>query len=560
VRPGSAEPEAVPFTETLPMTNAGQIVAAIREMAATKNLSPEEMDDLIKDGITAGLARIFGPNVRPEIKIDEVSGEIEMVVLKRVVEEVEDSSAEISLEKARWDDPTYEVGDVMEIPVDFSEFGWNAVTAVKQRIVQRVREGERQRIRDEFGHRVGELLSGEVQQMERGKIVVMLNRARDAEAIIPWKEQNPRERFRQGDPIRAVLKKVEETPKGPRLILSRADPLFVESLFKLEVPEIYQGIVEIRERAREVGGRTKIAVWSRDESIDPVGACVGLKGSRVQAVVSELSGERIDIVPWHPDPEIFARRSLAPARVSKVISDPSRQVITAIVDEDQLSLAIGRNGQNVRLASQLIGWQIDLYGSREWLERGADAALFGTREPEESMETADFPLAELDLPKSALAALEAAGYSTFLSIIDLDRADLAKVEGLDEAAVDQLLRIIDELTVVEEDEDEAAVPVGARSAEAEQAESSEEESTGASKTPVPAEASESAADAADAAVDAPEGVADAPEDAADAPDVADAPEDATAAPEAAADAAEPEEEVEEEARADEGAQEKDAKR
>jgi transcription termination/antitermination protein NusA len=151
----------------------------------------------------------------------------------------------------------------MEIPVDFDEFGYNAITAVKQRIVQRVREGERQRIRDEFEHRVGELLSGEVQQIERGKIVVMLNRARDAEAIIPWKEQNPRERFRQGDSIRAVLKKVEETPKGPRLILSRADPLFVEALFKLEVPEIYQGIVEIKERAREVGGRTKIAVWSR---------------------------------------------------------------------------------------------------------------------------------------------------------------------------------------------------------------------------------------------------------------------------------------------------------
>jgi N utilization substance protein A len=340
----------------------------------------------------------------------------------------------------------------MEIPVDFSEFGRNAVMATKQRIVQRVREGERDRIREEFGHRVGELLSGEVQQVERGKIVVMINRARDAEAIIPWKDQNPRERFRQGDPIRAVLKKVEETPKGPRLILSRADPLFVEALFRLEVPEIYQGIVEIRARAREVGGRTKIAVWSRDESIDPVGACVGLKGSRVQAVVSELGGERIDIVPWHPDPEVFARRALAPARVSKVISDGERQVITAIVDEDQLSLAIGRNGQNVRLASQLIGWQIDLYGSREWLERGADAALFGGRLGEETLETSDFPLAELDLTEGALAALEGAGYSTFLEIIDLDEEDFRKIEGLPEAGVAQLIGIIDELTVLDEPE------------------------------------------------------------------------------------------------------------
>ena len=194
--------------------------------------------------------------------------------------------------------------------------------ATKQRIVQRVREGERQRVREEYADRVGELLMGEAQQVERGKIMVMLNRSRDAEAIIPWKEQNPRERFRQGDPIRAVLKKVDETPKGPRLVLSRADPDFVAALFKLEVPEIYQGIVEIREISREVGGRTKIAVSSKDESIDPVGACVGLKGSRVQAVVSELGGERIDIVPWHPDPEVFARRALAPARVAKVLSNP----------------------------------------------------------------------------------------------------------------------------------------------------------------------------------------------------------------------------------------------
>jgi N utilization substance protein A len=431
------------------MTNAGQIVAAFRDIAATKSLSPDEVYDLIRDGIVAGLVKIYGPNVEAEIDIDEGSGDIDIIVLKRVVEEVEDPSSEISLEEARWDDPTYEVGDVMEIPVDFAEFGRNAVMATKQRIVQRVREGERQRIREEFADRVGDLLSGEVQQIERGKIVVMLNRARDAEAIIPWREQNPRERFRQGDPIRAVLKKVDETPKGPRLILSRGDPLFVAALFKLEVPEIYQSIVEIKELAREVGGRTKIAVSSRDDSIDPVGACVGLKGSRVQAVVNELGGERIDIVPWHPDPEIFARRALAPARVAKVISDSSRQVITAIVDEDQLSLAIGRNGQNVRLASQLIGWQIDLYGSREWLERGADLSLFGEIPGGDSYETADFPLAELELEAATLAALEAAGYHTFLDIIDLEKNDFLKVPGLTESEADRLLGIIDELTVVE---------------------------------------------------------------------------------------------------------------
>ncbi|MBT3498889.1 MAG: transcription termination factor NusA [Gemmatimonadales bacterium] len=446
------------------MANAALIVAAFRDVAATKNLTDDEMTDLVKDGMLAGLGRIYGPTVQAEIDINDITGEFDMVVLRRVVAEVEDSACEISLEEAHWDDETFEVGDVMEIPVNFQEFGRNAVMAVKQRIVQRVRETERERIRDEFTGEVGELLSGEVQQTERGKLVVLLNRSRDADAIIPWKDQNPRERFRQGDPIRAVLKKVDETPKGPRLILSRADPLFVAALFKLEVPEIHQGIVDIREIAREVGGRTKIAVYSSDESIDPVGACVGLKGTRVQAVVSELGGERIDIVPWHPDTEVFARRALAPARVSKVISDVERQVITAIVDEDQLSLAIGRNGQNVRLASQLIGWQLDLYGSREWLEKGQDLALL-TVSPEDQYETADFPLSELDLELPTLAALRDAGYDTFLQIIDLERRDFLVIEGLGEPDADRLLQLIDELTVVEGDAaegEEAAAeePVG----------------------------------------------------------------------------------------------------
>ena len=436
------------------MAKAEQIVTAFRDVAATKNLSDEEMTDLVKEGILAGLARIYGATVQAEIVIDDVTGEFDIVVLRRVVAEVEDPASEILLEEARWDDETFEAGDVMEVPVDFKDFGRNAVMAVKQRIVQLVRDNERDRIRDEFSDEVKELLSGEVQQTERGKLVVMLNRSRDAEAIIPWKEQNPRERFRQGDPIRAVLKKVEETPKGPRLILSRADALFVAALFRLEVPEIFQGIVEIREISREVGGRTKIAVYSRDESIDPVGACVGLKGSRVQAVVSELGGERIDIVPWHPDTDVFARRALAPARVSKVISDTERQVITAIVDEDQLSLAIGRNGQNVRLASQLIGWQIDLYGSREWVEKGADISVLNAI-AEEQYETSDFPLSELDLQPSTLGALGAAGYDTFLQIIDLERRDFLGIEGLGEKDTDRILELIEALTVVEGDAGDA---------------------------------------------------------------------------------------------------------
>jgi transcription termination/antitermination protein NusA len=439
------------------MNNATQVLAAFRELALNKNISQAELHDLIKDGILAALARRYGPNVEAEIEINEETGRIDITVLKEVVAEVEDASREISLEEAQWDDPDFEVGDVLEVPVEFQDFGRNAVMAAKQRMLQRVREGERQKIIDEYADRVGELLSGEVQQADRGKLVVILNRSRDADAIIPWKEQNPRERFRQGEAIRAVLKKVEETPKGPRLVLSRADPLFVGALFRLEVPEIQQGIVEVRGVAREVGGRTKLAVSSRDESIDPVGACVGLKGSRVRAVVQELGGERIDIVPFHPDPEVFAKRALAPARVAKVISDFDHRVITAIVDEDQLSLAIGRNGQNVRLASQLIGWEINLFGSREWLERGADEALFGggTSPEGEEYETTDFPLRAIGLSPATLAALEAAGYTTFFDVIDLEREDLVRVPGISGEEADRVLALIDELTVEDEASDAA---------------------------------------------------------------------------------------------------------
>ena len=357
---------------------AGQleILTAIRELTNTKQLDKSELHGLLFDGITAALAKKHGPTVQAEVSIDEDKGTIRIVRLRTVVAEVTDSAREVSLEEARYEDPEFQVGDVLEEPVDFAEFGRMAVLAAKQRIIQRVREGERTKIRDEFSSRVGDLLSGEVQQIERGKLVIMLNKFREAEAVIPYREQNHREHFHQGDPLRAVLKRVEETPKGPRLMLSRADPMFVKALFKLEVPEIQQGIVEIRAAAREVGNRTKIAVFSRDDSVDPVGACVGLKGSRVQAVVNELQGERIDIVPWSQDPERFAKLALAPARVARVFSDAATKTIQAVVDEDQLSLAIGRNGQNVRLASELTEWKIELYSSREWMERGSEQQIF----------------------------------------------------------------------------------------------------------------------------------------------------------------------------------------
>ena len=430
------------------MVSSALILNAIREITNVKQLDREELHSLLEDGILAALAKKYGPTVQAEVKIDEDTGEIRITRLRAVVDDVTDPSREVSLDEARIYDEGFEPGDMLEEPVDFSDFGRTAAQAAKQRIIQRVRERERTRIRDEFTDRVGDLLSGEVQQIERGKLVVMLNKFREAEAIIPYREQNHREHYHQGEPIRAVLKRIEETPKGPRLILSRADGLFVVALFKLEVPEIQQGIVEIRATAREVGSRTKIAVFSKDDAIDPVGACVGLKGSRVQAVVNELGGERIDIVPWSSDPERFAKLALAPARVARVFSDPLAKTIQAVVDDDQLSLAIGRNGQNVRLASELTGWKIDLYSSREWLERGGETPLFAPLPEEEA--AVDVRLSEIEgLGPATVAVLEEAGYRTLNSIMDLERDDFIRLPGIAPEEADRIMALIDELTTEE---------------------------------------------------------------------------------------------------------------
>ncbi len=446
------------------MVSSAEMIAALRELANMKQLDREELIDLLRDGIHAALVKRFGANVRAEIEIDDLKGTILTTVLRTVVDEVDDPSSQISLEEARWEDEDFEPGDVLEEEVPFEAFGRLAVQAAKQRIIQRVREGERARIRDEFGPKLGELITGEVQQIERGRLVIMINKFREAEAIIPYREQNPREHFHQGDAIRAVLKRLEETPKGPRLILSRADPLFVQALFKLEVPEVQQGLVEIRAAAREVGSRTKIAVSSRDDSIDPVGACVGLKGSRVQAVVNELGGERIDIVPWSPDPERFAKLALAPARVARVFSDADGRTIQAIVDEDQLSLAIGRNGQNVRLASELTEWKIDLYSSREWLERGGEGPLFAPLPPEDEL-VADVRLDELKgISPELVQTLERAGLKTLRDILDLERDDVLKIHEITPEQADELMAFLSELTEENPDGEAAAATSGSKGA------------------------------------------------------------------------------------------------
>src|SRR5437879_3123368 len=275
-------------------TNTSDVVSAIRQLTTTKQLERTELLDLLKDGLHAALVKRYGPNVRAEIGIDELKGTIRIAVLRTVVETVEDPGTQVALEEARFEDPDFQAGDVLEEEVPFEAFGRTAVQAAKQRIIQRVREGERARIREEFADKVGELLSGEVQQIERGKIVVMLAKFREAEAIIPYREQNHREHFHQGDTIRAVLKRIEETPKGPRLILSRADPLFVKALFKLEVPEIQQGGVEIRATARERGGEGPLfAPLPPDEEAATKVALRELKGLPAELVnVLEQGGHR----------------------------------------------------------------------------------------------------------------------------------------------------------------------------------------------------------------------------------------------------------------------------
>ena len=440
------------------MVSSAEILAAFREVSNTKQLDRAELYALLQDGILAALAKKYGPNVQAEVDIDDGKGDIRIVLLKTVVDDVEDSSREISLEDARAFDDSFEVGDV------------HGRADRLRRVRPRRRAGgqaahhparSRRRahaIRDEFATRVGDLLSGEVQQIERGKLVVMLNKFREAEAIIPYREQNHREHFHQGEPIRAVLKRVEETPKGPRLILSRGDPLFVKALFKLEVPEIQQNIVEIRAAAREVGSRTKIAVFSRDDSIDPVGACVGLKGSRVQAVVNELNGERIDIVPWSPDPERFAKLALAPAKVARVFSDPAtqddsgrrRRGSALARDRPQRPERAARVGAHRLEDRSLLEPRVD--GARRRRVADLRAAAGGDRGDgrRRARRTSS------GMPPATVAVLEEAGYRTLNDIIDLEREDFLKLPGIAPEEADRIMAMIDELTTEDASGDDEA--------------------------------------------------------------------------------------------------------
>lgn len=317
-----------------------------------------------------------------EAHYNDEMGEVELFEFVTVVGEVVDSYKEIDIEEAREIDPDVEEGDSLGMKMDASGFSRIAAQTAKQVIIQRVREAEREGVYNEFKDRVGELVNGIVRRYERGDLIVDLGRA---EALLPHREQVPRENYRQGDRVRSYISEVKLSPKGPQIILSRTHPGVVAALFHFEVPEVAEGIVEIKAVAREPGSRAKIAVVSHDSDVDPVGACVGMRGSRVQNVVSELRGEKIDIIPWTPDIARFACAALAPAEVSRVYVDNQELALEVIVPDDQLSLAIGKKGQNVRLAAKLTGWKIDIKSET----RAAEAELEELRQSLAEQESED---------------------------------------------------------------------------------------------------------------------------------------------------------------------------
>ncbi len=329
----------------------------IDQIAKDKGIDRGEIIKAVEEAMKQAARRDRGIESEIEARYNDELGEIELFEFREVVESIEDDKSQVTLTEAKKFDPDAEVGDEIGVKLDTSGFGRILAQTAKQVIIQLIREAERDNVYDEYKDRETEIVNGIVRRFEKGAIIVDLGRA---EAVLPLREQVPRENYRPGDRIRAYVIEVNKNTKGSQIVLSRACIEMLTKLFEQEVPEMYEGIVTIESAAREPGGRSKIAVASRDSDVDPVGACVGMKGSRVQAVVQELRGERIDIVPWNPDPARYVCSALSPAQVSKVIIDDAAKSMDVIVPDDQLSLAIGRKGQNVRLAVQLTGWKIDI--------------------------------------------------------------------------------------------------------------------------------------------------------------------------------------------------------
>ena len=395
--------------------------AVAREKSIDRNIVITAMEDAIAK---AARSR-YGAETEVRAEIDSKSGELRLSRHMLVVDAVENSSNQITIEEARKRHPAAQVGDTIADTLPPLEYSRIAAQSAKQVIVQKVREAERDRQFLEYKDRIGDIVNGIVKRVEYGNVVVDLGRG---EAMVRRDDMLPRETMRNGDRLRAYIYDVRREPRGPQIFLSRTHPQFMAKLFAQEVPEIYDGIVEVKAVARDPGSRAKIAVISRDSSVDPVGACVGMRGSRVQAVVSELQGEKIDIIPWSQDIATFVVNALAPAEVAKVVLDEDRERIEVVVPDVQLSLAIGRRGQNVRLASQLTGWDIDILTEQEESER---------RQAEFQNRTKIF-MDALDVDEVVGQLLASEGFASVEELAMIDEKEIASIEGFDEETATEL--------------------------------------------------------------------------------------------------------------------------
>jgi transcription termination/antitermination protein NusA len=388
-------------------------------VAREKSIDKEIVLAAMADAIQKAARSRYGQETNIRADINSRTGEIKLQRLLEVVESVEDPSTQIDMLRARDRNPDAEAGDFIAEQLPPMDFGRIAAQSAKQVIVQKVREAERDRMFDEYKDRINEIVNGTVKRVEYGNVIVDLGRG---EGIIRRDEVIPRENFRYGDRVRAYVYDVRREQRGPQIFLSRTHPMFMAKLFTMEVPEIYDGIIEIKSVARDPGSRAKIAVTSRDSSIDPVGACVGMRGSRVQAVVAELQGEKIDIIPWSPDAASFLVNALQPAEVAKVVLDEDAERIEVVVPDDQLSLAIGRRGQNVRLASQLTGWDIDILTEAEESER----------RQKEFAERSKLFMEALDVDEMVGQVLASEGFASVEELAYVDGGEIASIDGFDE--------------------------------------------------------------------------------------------------------------------------------
>jgi N utilization substance protein A len=405
--------------ENLATYSRSELLQVADTVARDKGIDRDEVLEAMEQAIQKAGRSKYGQEYDIRAEIDRRSGEIRLLRFREVADPVENEATQIPLAEARRFNPEAEIGDFITDPLPPIDFGRIAAQTAKQVIVQKVRDAERARQYKEFRDRVGEIVNGLAKRVEFGNVIVDLGRA---EAILRRDELLPRESFRQGERVRAYIYDVRQETRGPQIFLSRTHPQFMAKLFAQEVPEIYDGIIEIRAVARDPGSRAKIAVISNDSGIDPVGACVGMRGSRVQAVVAELQGEKIDIIPWSADPATFVVNALAPAEVAKVVMDEEQRRIEVVVPDDQLSLAIGRRGQNVRLASQLTGWDIDILTEAEESERRTEE--FRTR--------SSMFIEALDIDDVIAHLLVTEGFTSIEEIAFVALDDLAGIEGFDE--------------------------------------------------------------------------------------------------------------------------------